>query len=406
MPNAIETTEQTSYITLNECVACGGSNLEQFLNLDKQPLANNYHDGSGGGDEYPLGLNVCKDCWHTQLPVSVDPKIMFDHYIYVTGTSQTLRDYCDWFANFVTEREDITNGHLLDIACNDGTQLDSFRKLGWKTYGVDPAKNLFEIAKDKGHMVRNAYWPISYPKMDVITAQNVCAHGPDPLAFLQGVKECLSDNGTAYIQTSQSQMYQRNEFDTTYHEHISFFSANSMKTLAERAGLVLTDIHITPIHGDSYVFILNHPGAEVMDSVDKTIKKEAKEFRHNLSFYHMFGHNAESILGHLKNLVDSCREQGKLVVGYGAAAKGMTVLNAKNIQLDWIVDDNELKQGLFTPGTNIPIKDKSSLEIDKEIVVIPLAWNFFNEIKSNVKKIRDDSNTQYVQYFPRVMFIS
>ena len=149
MPNAIETTEQTSYITLNECVACGGSNLEQFLNLDKQPLANNYHDGSGGGDEYPLGLNVCKDCWHTQLPVSVDPKIMFDHYIYVTGTSQTLRDYCDWFANFVTEREDITNGHLLDIACNDGTQLDSFRKLGWKTYGVDPAKNLFEIAKDK-----------------------------------------------------------------------------------------------------------------------------------------------------------------------------------------------------------------------------------------------------------------
>ena len=120
----------------------------------------------------------------------------------------------------------------------------------------------------------------------------------------------------------------------------------------------------------------------------------------------MFGHNAESILEHLKNLVDSCREQGKLVVGYGAAAKGMTVLNAKNIQLDWIVDDNELKQGLFTPGTNIPIKDKSSLEVDKEIVVIPLAWNFFNEIKSNVKKIRDDSNTQYVQYFPRVMFIS
>ena len=92
------------------------------------------------------------------------------------------------------------------------------------------------------------------------------------------------------------------------------------------------------------------------------------------------------------------------MVGYGAAAKGMTVLNANDIQLDWIVDDNELKQGLLTPGTNIPIKDRSSLDIEEHIVVIPLAWNFFDEIKSNVEEIRQDRSTQYVQYFPRVMF--
>ena len=405
MPNAIESIEQDSYSTLKKCVACGGSNLKQFLDLDKQPLANNYHDGSGAGQEYPLGLNVCTDCWHTQLPVSVDPKVMFDHYIYVTGTSKTLRDYCDWFAKFVTDREQIEQGHILDIACNDGTQLDSFRKLGWKTYGIDPAKNLYEIAKQKGHMVRNAYWPIDYIKLHVITAQNVCAHTPNPLEFLKGVKQSLLPNGTAYIQTSQSQMYQRNEFDTTYHEHISFFSANSMKTLAERAGLVLTDIHITPIHGDSYVFILKHPGAEVMDSVQNTIDKEAKEYRHDLGFYQMFGNNANTILNNLKDLVDRCKKQGTPVVGYGAAAKGMTVLNAKNIQLDWIVDDNELKQNLFTPGSNIPIKGRNSLDIDEHIVVIPLAWNFFDEIKSNVNKIRGNKTTQYVQYFPKVMFV-
>jgi SAM-dependent methyltransferase len=330
---------------------------------------------------------------------------MFDHYIYVTGTSQTLRDYCDWFAKFVTDREQIEYGHVLDIACNDGTQLDSFRKLGWKTYGVDPAKNLYEIALEKGHMVRNEYWPIDYIKLNVITAQNVCAHTPNPLEFLQGVKRSLMPNGTAYIQTSQSQMYQRNEFDTTYHEHISFFSANSMKTLAERAGLVLTDIVITPIHGDSYVFILKHPGAEVMDSVQETIDKEDKEGRHNINFYNLFGNNARKIVEQLKDLVSRCQKENIPVVGYGAAAKGMTVLNANDIQLDWIVDDNELKQGLLTPGTNIPIKDKSSLDIDDHIVVIPLAWNFFEEIKSNVEEIRKDKSTQYVQYFPRVMFV-
>ena len=405
MPNAIETTEQNSYITLDKCVACGGSNLVQFLDLAKQPLANNYHDGSGAGNSYQLGLNLCTDCYHTQLPVSVDPKAMFDHYLYVTGTSQTLRDYCDWFAEFVDTREDIDHGNILDIACNDGTQLDSFRKLGWKTFGVDPAKNLFQIALEKGHMVRNAYWPISYPQMDVITAQNVCAHTPNPLEFLEGVKTSLAPNGTAYIQTSQSQMYQRNEFDTTYHEHISFFSANSMKTLAERAGLVLTDIVITPIHGDSYVFVLKHPGADIKNSVTETIRKEAKEGRHNPNFYQMFGNNARKIVEQLKDLVTRCQQQGTPVVGYGAAAKGMTVLNANDIQLDWIVDDNELKQGLLTPGTNIPIKDRNSLDIDEHIVVVPLAWNFFDEIKSNVEEIRKDKSTQYVQYFPRVMFV-
>jgi len=405
MQNAIKDTEQKSYTTLDNCVACGGSNLVQFLDLAKQPLANNYHDGSGAGESYQLGLNLCTDCYHTQLPVSVDPKAMFDHYLYVTGTSQTLRDYCDWFAEFVDAREDIDHGNILDIACNDGTQLDSFRKLGWKTFGVDPAKNLFEIALDKGHMVRNAYWPISYPQMDVITAQNVCAHTPNPLEFLEGVKTSLAPNGTAYIQTSQSQMYQRNEFDTTYHEHISFFSANSMNTLAKRAGLVLTDIVITPIHGDSYVFVLKHPGAEIKNSVTETIRKEAKEGRQSPNFYHLFGNNARKIVEQLKDLVTRCQKEGTPVVGYGAAAKGMTVLNANDIKLDWIVDDNELKQGLLTPGTNIPIKDRSSLDIDEHIVVIPLAWNFFDEIKSNVEEIRKDKSTQYVQYFPRVMFV-
>lgn len=402
MLNAIENTEQSSYTTLKECVACGGANLEKFLDLAEQPLANNYHDGTGGGDSYKLGLNLCTDCWHTQLPVSVDPKVMFEHYLYVTGTSQTLRDYCDWFAEMVTEREGISGGDVLDIACNDGTQLDSFRKLGWKTFGVDPAKNLFQIALDKGHLVRNAFWPIEYIKVDVITAQNVCAHTPDPLAFLKGVHDCLTDTGTAYIQTSQSQMYQRNEFDTTYHEHISFFSVNSMQTLAHRAGLVLTDVQLTPIHGDSYVFTLKHKGADVKPSVQKMIAQEVSDGRHRQSFYTQFGQNAKDILTQFKDIVDLFRQNGTKVIGYGAAAKGMTVLNANNIQLDWIVDDNELKQGLLTPGTDIEIKDRSSLDLDEEIVIVPLAWNFFNEIKENVEGIRQGKPTKFIRYFPSV----
>ena len=154
-------------------------------------------------------------------------------------------------------------------------------------------------------------------------------------------------------------MYQRNEFDTTYHEHISFFSANSMKTLAERAGLVLTDIQITPIHGDSYVFVLKHQGADVKSSVTETIRKEGTEGRHNTMFYKQFGINAESIVRKLKDLVTRCQEEGTPVVGYGAAAKGMTVLNANDIQLDWIVDDNNLNKAYLHQALTYLLKTEA-----------------------------------------------
>lgn len=391
------------YTTLDKCLACNSTNLVQFLDLANQPLANNYHDGSGAGPAIPLGLNACTDCWHTQLTVSVDPSVMFDQYVYVTGTSQTLRNYCDWFAEHITSKENITIGSVLDIACNDGTQLDCFKKRGWITYGVDPAKNLFDTCASKGHDVTVAYWPIvTLEKFDVITAQNVCAHTPNPLEFLIGAKDSLAEHGSIFIQTSQSQMYQRNEFDTTYHEHVSFFSVNSMRELALRAGLVLTDVELTPIHSDSYLFTLRHPGSEVNDSVQDMINLEWSQGRANLLFYLQFGENAENILTDLKLTVDQFRSQGLKVVGYGAAAKGMTVLNAANIQLDWIVDDNPLKQGLFTPGTNIEIKDRTSLSKDDDLVIVPLAWNFFDEIKENIQELRGTKHTKFIKYFPEV----
>jgi len=395
----------SDYTELTNCVACDSKRLHTFLDFGKQPLANNYHDGTGGGEAYPLALQLCEECWHTQLTCSVKPAIMFDNYVYVTGTSKTLRDYCDEFAKHIHYQHG--QGSVLDIACNDGTQLDSFKKYGWQTSGVDPAKNLHADAVAKGHDIVNAYWPTTLCKwFDVIIAQNVCAHTPDPLQFLKGIAAHLERNGSAYIQTSQSQMYQRNEFDTTYHEHISFFSINSMKTLAHRAGLKLVDVSITPIHGGSYVFELKHPHHKANTHIAQQIQTEIAEQRHNVGFYYKFGDNAKHILDQLKQTVNQYKEQGISVVGYGAAAKGMTVLNARNIQLDWIVDDNPLKVGSYTPGTNIPIKDRNSLATDKHIVCIPLAWNFFDEIKNNIEEVRGVNNTTYVRYFPNLEIIN
>ena len=394
-----------NYKKLDTCVACGLTELEPFLDLDEQPLANNYHSGEGGGDSYPLALNVCKSCWHTQLSVSVDPKILFEHYLYVTGMNETIKAYSKSFAEMVNSELYIDwTPSVLDIACNDGTQLDEFKKLGFDTHGVDPAKNLAELSKDRGHNITVDFWPTDLERhFDVITAQNVCAHTPDPLQFLIGVANHLLPTGTAYIQTSQSQMYQNSEFDTVYHEHISFFSTNSMKVLAKRAGLTLVDVKLTSIHGTSYVFVLKHSN-DIQNSVPDMISTEIADGRYNLDFYRQFGEKADAILTKLNYVIESLKliSPGVKIVGYGAAAKGMTVLNAKNIQLDWIVDDSPHKVGLFTPGTNIEIKDRSSLNTTDKIIVIPLAWNFFDEIKANVEEIRGKDETRFIKYFPEV----
>ena len=179
-----------------------------------------------------------------------------------------------------------------------------------------------------------------------------------------------------------------------------------MKTLAHRAGLKLVDVSITPIHGGSYVFELKHPHHKANTHIAQQIQTEIAEQRHNVGFYYKFGDNAKHILDQLKQTVNQYKEQGISVVGYGAAAKGMTVLNARNIQLDWIVDDNPLKVGSYTPGTNIPIKDRNSLATDKHIVCIPLAWNFFDEIKNNIEEVRGVNNTTYVRYFPNLEIIN
>jgi 2-polyprenyl-3-methyl-5-hydroxy-6-metoxy-1,4-benzoquinol methylase len=390
---------------LNKCVACDGTSLTPFLDLEMQPLVNNFHTGDGGGHEYQLGLNLCTNCWHTQIPVTVDPSLMFEDYIWVTGTTQTLRDYSKWFASHVANRSGNgnTSSTVLDIASNDGTQLDAFKELGWKTFGVDPAKNLESEVSARGHTIVVDFWPVDLgQKFDVITAQNVCAHTPDPLDFLLGVKQHLKENGLAFVQTSQSQMYQRNQFDTTYHEHVSFFSANSMRVLAERAGLSLTDIEIVPVHGDSYLFTLQHEGAVINPSVNNVLKAETIDGRYSVNFYHEFASRANKVMNDLAQVIVEYRHTGHWVVGYGAAAKGITVLNSRNMVLDWIVDDAPLKQNKFTPKTNIPVHDRNSLDIDDDLIIIPLAWNYFDEIKSKVEEVRKGRKTTYIKYFPEL----
>lgn len=391
--------DHNGYKRLINCLCCGGADsLEEILDLNNQPLANSYLETVDEAElSYPLGINFCTNCTHIQLTHVVDPDKLFKHYLYVSGTTKTLKDYFDWFVDFTSK---YTEGKkVLDIACNDGTQLDSYKAKGFITYGIDPAENLYPVSS-KNHNVVCDYFTSANQfdtKFDIITAQNVFAHNSYPKEFLEYCKDALNDNGCIFIQTSQADMVANNQFDTIYHEHISFFSVKSFYALAKRAGLNVIDVTRTHIHGTSFVFVLSK---DLPDQSEKYI-----ELEQTLTYRTMlkYANKCMSIATETRLMVENLQRQGIKVIGYGAAAKGNTFLNFSKFNLDYIVDDNPLKHNKFSPGTKIPILHPDTLYNETgEICVVPLAWNFFDEIKAKVLSRKSDK-ISFLKYFPEVV---
>jgi 2-polyprenyl-3-methyl-5-hydroxy-6-metoxy-1,4-benzoquinol methylase len=398
----------THNVTENmECLACGSKHLFPSLTLGKQPLANNFISEKIDLPVYPLGVNVCNNCYHVQLTHTVDPKIIYSNYLYVAGTSQTLKDYSKWFAGYVSERLTGLSYNVLDIGCNDGTQLDCFTKHNMKTYGVDPAENIYATSSENHNVICDFFGPnivnkLPKVKFDAITAQNVFAHNPNPLEFLQTCTQLMDDHTQLFIQTSQADMILNNEFDTIYHEHINFFNVNSMNELAKRANLNLIDVIKTPIHGNSYVFVFSKLIKREYH-ISNIIKSESKLL--NIKTYDDWKENTIKNMSTLKITMNDFKANGYVIVGYGAAAKGNTLLNYIDTPLDLIIDDSPLKQNLYAPGTNSPIKSIDALKElskDTKILFMPLAWNFFTEISKRIKAVRNEPQDKFLKYFPNV----
>lgn len=392
-----------------QCCACGSANLKLVLDLGEQPLANSYLDRAEQSEKsYPLAANVCEDCHHVQLTHAIHPDLMFKHYLYVSGTTQTLKDNMKWFVNFVEEYTG-SRGRVLDIGCNDGTQLDFFKANRWRTYGIDPAENITPTAIEKGHKVWTDYFNTESAmrlvdvQPNVIVAQNVVAHNYDAVNFLRNVRQVMTDSTTFFMQISQADMIRNNEFDTCYHEHINFFNVKSLTKIAERAGLHIRDIVKTPIHGNSYIVIMSKQ-KRGSARIENLINIDAADGMYLASTYERWGNNAKSLMDGMNRIINEARNQGKLIVGYGAAAKGVVILNFSKAEVDFVIDDNPLKQNKFIPGTRQPIVSISHLEQfkDREVLFVPLAWNFYDEIVRRIKIVRDNPSDKFLRYFPNV----
>ncbi len=394
-----------SYKENNACLVCGNEHLVDYLDLSDQPLANSYHRGEAL-KKYPLQMRLCKDCWHSQLSVSVEPAEMFEHYLYISDTSKTLTDYFEWTTEYILSKVQPKN--VLEIACNSGLLLEMFKDRGIESVGVDPAKNIRELSEQRNLDVYVDYWnrPFSDKllsergKFDLVMAFHVLPHVQDPNDFIASCVNVLSDNGSIFIQTSQCDMFVNNEFDVIYHEHSSYFTGRSILKLARNYGLYVSSIIKTDIHSKSFLFSLTRTPCDETE-LNKLIADETAAGIYTEEKYHVFAAKAEETKQKLIENLTRFRNEGFALVGYGAAAKGNTLLNYIQLELDYIIDDNYMKWDYLTPGMNIPIRSIDLLKepIDK-ICFVPLAWNFYKEIRERIKTVRDTSNDVFVRYFP------
>ena len=356
-----------------------------FLDLDDQALANDYRADGTECKKYPLRVARCEDCTHCQLMELVEPEILFTKYSYVSGTSNTLREWFDEFAYDVQDENPSCKWpvRVLDIACNDGTLLESFKKIGCEVHGVDPAENLREITKQKGIPVEVAFWDSFVARklkpFDLITAFNVLAHTPDPLGFLVSCIDAMSIGARLYVLTSQSDWMENGEFDCVYHEHVSYFNEESMRRLASRAGFEIESFSYPEIHGGSMLTTL----------VNKYRDCELKE-----RDFHIESNET------IRNL----RMDGWKVIGYGAAAKASVVIQATKLDVDFVVDENPMKHGMQIPGTSIAIVSPSEMIHHDELAIVLFAWNFGPEIIEKVKLARSGVKTCFVYLPGRVVY--
>lgn len=377
-----------------------------YLHLGSTPLANAYLSEAGlSAEEFreELALQVCLDCGLSQLTMVVNPDLMFKNYLYVSSTTETFRNHCGELAKTVTTLAQCELGDwVLDIASNDGCLLSKFRDQGMRVVGVDPAENLAAEANKNGIPTLCTYWSTEsaeavlsqFGRPKVITATNVFAHADDLHCFVEAVKRCLASRGLFVIECPYLlDFIERNEFDTAYHEHLSYLGVNPIQVLMAQHGLVLVDVeYFKDIHGGTIRVCVGREGEHaVSPNVRRFLEREDAFGIKNLARYEAFGRRVQENKKSLLTLISQLREEGQVIWAYGASAKGNTLMNYFGISKALVpvaIDDNPKKWGLYTPGSHLRITGIEGLPRARVDYLLLLAWNFEAEIIQRCRAVR------------------
>jgi SAM-dependent methyltransferase len=403
------------------CRGCGNGALESVLDLGALPLANRLLDAAAldaPEPRYPLELVRCPVCALAQITETVPPEILFADYPYFSSFSDTMLAHARALAErLVAERRLGRASLVVEIASNDGYLLQNYARAGVPVLGIEPAANVAEVARRERGIptLVEFFGPATAERLraegrqaDVVHAHNVLAHVPDPGAFLASVARILAPGGVAVIEAPWLRdLVENAEFDTIYHEHMSYLCLTAVERLARKSGLAAVDVEYQPIHGGSLRYFLAHAdAASPSPRVAETLADEAKWVARP-EVYAGFRTRVERLRHDLVGLLRGLRAEGRRLAAYGASAKGATLLNAFEIGrdlLEFVVDRSTAKQGRFTPGTHLPILPPSALLERRPDDVLLLTWNFADEILAQQRDFRA-SGGRFVIPVPEVRIV-
>tara|TARA_B100001057_G_C22853371_1_gene951845 strand:+ start:165 stop:2705 length:2541 start_codon:yes stop_codon:yes gene_type:complete len=380
-----------------KCRCCGASNLKRFISLGFQPLANNLSKKINENvKKYPLEVNFCNDCYNAQLSIAIDSKKMFANYNYLSSTSKSFRLHFENAAKKYIKKFRLNkNSYIIDVGANDGIGLMPFKIRGINNLlAIEPAKNLCKILKNKKINYINDF--LNYKttnkiknNADLILASNVFAHCDDLKMLANCMIKLLSKKGVLIIEVQHLYRTLKDlTFDNIYHEHFNYWSLLSLDSFFKKLGARIFDVEEINTHGGSIrVFISKNPKNKIKKSVTDLIKKENKFGLKKFQTYKNFGNKVYEIKKKVKKNILKIKEKNNIIVGYGAPAKASTLINFFGISddIDYVIDDNTLKNKKFIPGTNLQILNKPKLSNIKLIVIF--AWNYFDEIKKKISSI-------------------
>lgn len=377
------------------CRSCGAQGLRMFLSLGDMPLTDAYVAPNRVDEpepRFPLDVAFCSNCCLVQILRAVPPERIFPEYSYYSSVSQTLLEHSGAHAKeLMSGRKLGPNSLVVEAASNDGYLLRSFVSDGIPVLGIDPAHGPAKAAEAIGVPTVQEFFTSGLAKRllshgtqaDVVIANNVLAHTPDPNDFVAGISMILRDDGIAEIEMPYvGDLIDNLEFDTIYHEHVSYFSVTAARTLFARHGLSLNHLRHFPIHGGTFRYTIGKEKA-VSDAVDALLAEDRAAGLTRFDHFRDFGQRVAQLQGQLRGLLRELKAAGKRIAAYGAAAKGTILLNSSGIGpdiIDFVADRSPYKLGKLMPGLRIPISPSERLLAEMPDYVLLLAWNIKEEI--------------------------
>jgi SAM-dependent methyltransferase len=390
----------------SRCRACRAPLSRTFVDLGVTPLANSYLSESDlhrPEPVYPLHARVCDNCLLVQIDAVVTPSDLFDDYAYFSSYSDSWVSHARAFAESAQRRFDLTSAsRVVEIASNDGYLLQHFDRARIPVLGIEPAANVARVAIDRGIPTEVRFFGVETAvhlrsrdiAADLLVANNVLAHVPDLADFVAGLRILLADGGVLSIEFPHLlRLIEGVQFDTIYHEHFSYFSLLSAQRVLAAHGLRVFAVDQLTTHGGSLRLLACQQASDrpTDPSVDAVLEAEAAAGMLDPATYEAFGRRVEDCRAALLAFVHEGREAGRSMVGYGAAAKGNTLLNYLGVgseDLAYVVDRSPHKQGRYLPGTRIPIVPPERLTETRPDVVLVLAWNLIDEVMDQHRYVR------------------